>query len=192
MGRPLPAGAAGFAEGRTRVEEVVRELGPPAQASRLPDGFVFLYEYTCMSEFQLGFSLNLPVIRWLKFVRAWNWLDQECLVLTFDDQGVLRGAGAGNWEESLGGGGAVQILFTAMSLSDVDELLRPADAHDWGQALLQPPPVALNSAQSLRNGAHGLELRVAPDYAGQQSLEMTRPKTEKEKKRGKRDYQSQN
>lgn len=191
MGQPVQAKAEDFAEGRTRVDRVVRELGPPNQATRLPDGFAFLYEYTRLSEFQLGFSMNLPVIRWFKFLKAWNHLDQHSLVLTFDEQGVLRSAGAGSWKESMGGGGGVQILFTVMSLSDVSELLHPADAHSWSQLLLEQPPIALNSAQSLRSGEHGFQQRIAPDFAGQHTLEMTMPKTEREKKKIKKNYQSE-
>jgi hypothetical protein len=189
MGRPLPAKAPEFAEGQTRVETVVHELGPPNQASRLPDGFTFLYEYSRMGELQLGFSVNAPILRWLKFVKAWNRLNQETLLLTFDDQGVLRSAGTGKWDESLGGGSAAQILFAVISLSDVSDLLRPADAHSWGKLLLEQPPVTLNSGQSLRSGQHGLEQRIAPDYAGQHTLEMTQPKTEKQKKKIKKNYQ---
>ena len=87
------------------------------------------------------------------------------------------------------GGSAVQILFVSISLSDVSKILRPADAHNWGKQLVQPLPIGLNSAQSLRNGEHGLQLRISPDYVGQQTLEMTKPKTEKEKKRIKKNYQ---
>ncbi len=189
MGRPLTAQSKEFAEDRTRVDAVVQELGPPHQVSRLPEGFVFQYEYSRISEFQLGFSMNLPIVRWFKFLRAWNYLEQQALVLTFDEKGVLRGAGCGNWQESLGGGGGVQFLFVVMSFSDVSDFLRPAEAHAWGKTLLQPPPVALNSAQSLRTGEHGLQQRIAPDYAGQHTLEMAQPKTEKEKKRIKKEYQ---
>jgi hypothetical protein len=191
MGQPLPTQPNDFAEGRTRVETVVTELGPPSQVSRLPGGFVFLYEYTGISEFQLGLSVNTPILRWFKFIKAWNRLNQEGCVLTFDDQGVLRGQGLGKWQESLGGGSALQFIFAVLSLSDVSELLQPADAHSWGATLLQLPPVALNSRQSLRSGENGLQQRIAPDYAGQQTLEMTQPKTERQKKRLKKNYQWQ-
>jgi hypothetical protein len=189
MGRPLPTNETAFAEGKTSVENVLHELGAPNQVTRLPDGFAFLYEHSVVSEFQLGFSVNVSVFRWLKFIKAWNRLTQQSLLLTFDEQGVLRSAGTGDWEEGLGGGTAVQVLFTAMSLSDVSDLLRPADALFWGTRLLQPPPVAINSAQSLRTGEHGLQQRVAPRYVGQHTLEMTEPKTEREKKQIKRNYQ---
>jgi len=191
LGQPVAARAGGFAEGRTGVNAVIRDLGPPNAITRLPDGFAFLYEHSTISEFQFGFSANLPVIRWLKFVRAWNHIEQDNVLLTFDDQGVLCSVGTGNWQESLGGGGAVQFLFVVMSLSDLSDFLCPADAHGWGKSLLQPLPVTLNSAQSLRNGEHGLQLRNSPDFAGQHTLEMKVPATERVKKKIKRDYQSQ-
>jgi hypothetical protein len=191
MGRPIAAQAHKFADGKTQVEEVVSELGPPNLASRLPNGFAFLYEYSHISEFQFGLSLNLPIVHWFKFLKAWNRIDQESLLLTFDERGVLRSAGSGNWQESLGGGTGLQFLFQVMSFSDVSEFLRPAQPHGWGNTLLQPLPIALNRAQNLRTGEHGLQQRIAPDYAGQHTLEMTEPKTEKEKKRIKKDYQWQ-
>ena len=82
---------------------------------------------------------------------------EESLLLTFDNQGVLRSAGSAKWQEGLGGGGAAQILFAVISLSDISEILRPADAHDWGMFLLQQPSVTLNSGQSLLTGEHGLQ-----------------------------------
>ena len=189
MGQPLSAETKNFAQGQTKVSTVMNELGPPHQVCRLADGFAFLYEYSRISEFQLGFSMNLPVIRWLKFLKAWNRLNEETLLLTFDQHGILRGTGSRNWEESLGGGGGVQILFMVMSFSDISDFLRPAEAHGWGKTLLQQPTVALNSAQNLRTGEHGLQQRIAPDYVGQQTLEMAQPKTEKEKKKIKKNYQ---
>jgi hypothetical protein len=191
MGHPLATGTEQFAEGQSRVEDVVLRMGPPNQASRLSPGFVFLYEYSAIREVQLGFSVNVPLLRYFKFVRAWNNLEQQALVFTFDDQGVLRSAGAGHWKESLGGGSAAQPVFVAISLSDVSRILRPADAHDWGESLLKPLPVGLNSAQSLRSGEHGVQQRIAPARAGQQTLEMQRQKTEKQKKRIKKNYQTQ-
>jgi hypothetical protein len=142
-----------------------------------------------MSEFQLGISVNASFLRWFKFVKAWNRLNQESLVLAFDNDGVLRASGLGRWDESLGGGSAMQILFAVISLSDVADILKPADAHSWSQNLLQPLPETLNSSQSLKTGEHGFELRIAPTYAGQHTLDMTQPMTEKQKKKVKKNYQ---
>jgi len=190
MGRPLPASASGFVEAQTGVEAVVRKMGPPHSATRLPQGFAFLYEHSRISEFQLGVTVPFAFLRYFKFIHAWNRLDQEALLLTFDDRGVLQSAGGGRWREKLGGGSSVQILVKVMSLSDVSKFLYPADAHSWGERLLQPLPIGLNSAQSLRTGQSGLQQRVAPSYSGQHTLEMAKPKTENEKRRIKRDYQN--
>jgi hypothetical protein len=191
MGQPLSAQANSFTEGQTRVDTVVRQLGPPNRASRLPDGVAFLYEYSRMTEFQLGIGINLPVIRWFKFLKAWNNIEEQNLFLAFDNQGVLRSVGSDKWKEGLGGGTGVQFLFMVMSFSDMSKFLRPAEAHGWGEMLLQGPPIALNSAQNLRSGQNGFQQRIAPDYAGQHTLEMAEPKTEKEKRKIKKDYQWQ-
>ena len=184
LGQALPSHPA-YAARQTRVETVLHDLGPPDRISALGDGFAFLYDHSTVSEFQFGLSLNLPIIRYLKFVKAKNHLDQEVLLLTFDDRGVLLGMGSDSWKENLGGGTALQLLVAVTSLTDVSALRRPADAHSWGRALLQRPPVVLNLAQSLRTGANGLQQRAAPVYAGQQTLEMARPKKLKAKKRAK-------
>jgi hypothetical protein len=189
MGPPVQGRPSEFTNGQTRVETVLRKMGPPDCVTRLPEGFAFLYEHSIVSEFQLGISVNYSFLRYFKFIHAWNRLDEEAVLLTFDDDGILRTASSSEWREDLGGGTAAQFLVSVMSLSDISKILRPADAHRWGEELLQPAPVALNSAQSLRSGAHGLQQRISPDYVGQQTLEMTKPKTEKEKKRIKRNYQ---
>jgi hypothetical protein len=189
IGRPLQVGAKEFTGGQTRVETVLNKLGPPNSATRLPQGLALLYEHSVVSEFQLGISINFSFLRYFKFIHAWNRLDEQAFLLTFDEQGVLRNASSGEWRENLGGGNAVQVVVSVMSLSDVSKFLRPADANGWGEELLQSPPVGLNSAQSLRTGAHGLQQRGGPDYVGQHTLEMTKPKTEREKKRIKKNYQ---
>jgi hypothetical protein len=190
MGQPLRVQPSGFTQGQTSVQTVVATLGPPNQASELAPGFAFLYEYSRVNEFQLGVSIPISFLRYVKFLHAWNHLEQQALLLTFDEHGVLRSAGATKWKEDLGGGNALQVVVTVMSLSDVSSLMRPADAHGWGETRLDPLPVGLNSAQSLRIGQHGLQQRLAPDYAGQRTLEMAQPKTGKEQKRVKRDYQT--
>ncbi|MGZ4964827.1 MAG: hypothetical protein ACXWJB_14960 [Limisphaerales bacterium] len=143
-----------------------------------------------MKEFQLGLSVPVGFLRYFKFVHAWNNLDQQAAMLIFDDYGVLRSIGEKKWKEKLGGGNAVQVLVTVMSLSDVANILLPADAHSWGEALLEPPPIGLNRNQSLRYGEHGLHQRLSPEYVGQHSLEMEKANTEREKRQIKRDYQS--
>jgi hypothetical protein len=192
MGRPVAAKASGFVDGQSRVETIVQELGPPDSATRLPEGFAFLYEHSVVREFQIGISVNYSILRYIKFIHAWNWLDQETLLLSFDDHGVLKNASSKRWKEDLGGGNAVQFVVQVTSLSDISKFLRPADAHSWGESLLEPPAEGLNSAQSLRTGEHGLrQQRLDPEYAGQHTLEMAKPKGEKQRRKIKKDYQNQ-
>lgn len=191
MGAAVPSTAAEIVEGQTRVETVIHRLGPPQQMSRLPGGFAFLYEHSTVDEFQLGFSVEVAVLRFIKFVKAWNDLNEEVVLMTFDDRGILQSIGRKQWKESLGGGSAAQIVFTVVSLSDASQIVRPADAHSWGEWLLQPLPVAVNSGQNLRIGEHGLQQRTAPEFAGQQTLEMTGQKTPRQTKKANKDYMQQ-
>ncbi len=183
LGKRLVVDKTAFVTGETTVQTVMHTLGPPNQLCALPDGFSCLYEHSEIGGFQLGLSVNLPVLRLLKFIRVWNHIDQDILLMTFDDQGRLRGIGADHWKEDLGGGTAVQLVVSVISLTDASAFRRPADAHSWGAASLQRLPKTLNADQSLRSGARGLQMRTAPSYAGQQTLEMAPPKRLKSKKR---------
>jgi hypothetical protein len=189
MGHPLSGSVQNYTNGQTHLQTVLDNMGPPNAATKLPDGFAFLYEYTRINEFQLGISVNVSVLRYFKFLHAWNSLEREVMLVTFDKQGTVRNATMRTWKGSLGGGSAVQVIVNVMSLSDVAQFLQPADANNWGDRLLQPLPTTLNSAQSLRTGEHGLQLRGPPEFVGQETLEMSVPKTERTKKKIKRNYQ---
>jgi hypothetical protein len=178
-GRPIGGRPDDFVEGKTRIATVIQELGPPFQVSALPGGCVFLYEHSVIGEFQIGISVDYSFFRYLKFVSARNHLDQDVLVLTFDDHGVLLGRGGKEWRESLGGGGAAQLLFASISLTDPALRLQRSDQLRWGRYDLQPLPVLLNADESLRTGEQGLQQRFVPKFAGQQTLEMAKPMQEK-------------
>lgn len=180
-GAPLPQNARQFENGEATVQEVIHELGPPATVTSLPGGFAFLYEHSRVREFQLGLSFNAPILKWIKFVRASNRLDQDILLMVFDDAGVLRSMDSEEWKETLGGGGAAQFLFNTMSLTDDSALRQRSPQHVWGSDDLQRLPVLLNSGQSLRSGQHGLQQRLVPILAGQSSLEMPESKPLKQK-----------
>ena len=174
-GKPIAAERSSFTEGRTPVAMVLQVLGPPAKAAALPDGYVFLYEHAVLNEFQFGLSVNYGLLRYLKFIRARDRIERDELLLTFDQQGVLRGVGRFHSKEKLSGGYAGQLIFSAVSLTD--PALRELQSAQlwWGRSCLEPLPVTLNSGQSLQSGEHGLQLNLAPKYAGQESLEMARP-----------------
>jgi hypothetical protein len=161
----------------------MHQLGPPIQVSALPDGFAFLYDHWEIGEYQLGISVNYSFLRYLKYVKAWNYLKQDLLLMTFDNQGRLRGIGAEHRKDDLGGGSALQLIVSVASLTDASAFQTPADAHSWGAARLKRLPSALNSMQNLASGANGLQLRTASAYVGQHAMDMTKPKNLKSKKR---------
>jgi hypothetical protein len=182
VGRPLPEPPSQLAEGTTRVETVVHELGPPHGVSSLPEGFAFLYEYSRVSEFQFGLSLKFIRLPYFKVIKADSKLSEAAWLFTFDEQGVLRAQGSAAWREKLGGGGALQLIISVLSLTDTTAFRREPDPLTWGRGNLQRPPVTLNSAQDLRLGSNGLQQRIAPVFVGQATLEMTRPKPIKVKR----------
>jgi len=182
VGQPLPEYSAPLVEGTTRVETVVHDLGPPHAVSSLPDGFVFLYEYSRVSEFQFGLSLKFLHLPYFKLIKADSNLSEAARILTFDEQGVLRAQGSAAWKEKLGGGGALQLIISVLSLTDTTAFRREPDPLTWGREDLQRPPVTLNSAQNLRSGSNGLQQRISPVFVGQATLEMTRPKPIKNKR----------
>jgi len=176
VGRPLAQPAAPLVEGETRFETVMHELGPPHAVSSLPDGFVFLYEYSRVSEFQWGISLDFLRMPYFKLVKGDSHLSESAHVLAFNEEGILTAQGSGVWREKLGGGGALQFIISALSLTDTTAFRRQPDALLWGRGLCQRPPVSLNSHQDPRSGRNGLQQRIAPVFVGQATLEMTRPK----------------
>jgi len=176
VGRPLPQSSVAMLEGKTRMETGVQELGPPHAVSALPDGVVFLYEYSRVSEFQLGISLNVIRLPYFKLVKGDSDLLESTDIFTFNEQGVLRAQGVAAWREQLGGGGALQFIVAVLSLTDTTAFRRQPDALLWGRGLLQRPPVTLNTAQDLRSGLNGVQQRISPVFVGQATLEMPRPK----------------
>lgn len=175
VGQPLAQPSAPLVAGETRVASVMHELGPPHAVSALPNGFVFLYEYSRVSEFQWGISLEFLRMPYFKLVKGDSHLTESAQVLTFNEQGVLTAQSSAVWREKLGGGGALQFVISALSLTDTTAFRRQPDALLWGRGLLQQPPETLNAAQDLRSGSNGVQQRIAPVFVGQETLEMTRP-----------------
>ena len=67
-------------------------------------------------------------MRYLKYVKAWNYLKQDLLLMTFDARGLLLGIGAEHREDDLGGGSALQLIVSVASLTDASAFQTPADA----------------------------------------------------------------
>lgn len=183
VGHPPPENRAPLVEGATRVETVVHELGPPHAVSSLPDGFAFLYEYSRVSEFQFGISLKMIRMPYFKVIKADSNLSETARLLTFDENGVLRAQGSATWKEKLSGGHALQFIASVLSLTDTTVFRRLPDPLLWGRGDLQRPPVTLNSDQDLRSGRNGLQQRISPVFVGQATLEMTKPKPIKSKRK---------
>lgn len=182
VGHPLAQTSTSMIEGETKARTVIHELGPPHAVSSLPEGFAFLYEYSRVNEFQWGINLDVLHLPYFKIIKADSQLSEAAQVFAFDRQGVLRAQGSAAWREKLGSGGALQLIISALSLTDTTAFRRLPDPLLWGRGQLQRPPVTLNSAQNLRSGTQGLQQRIAPVFVGQATLEMSRPKLLKSKR----------
>ncbi|MCP5523153.1 MAG: hypothetical protein H7A46_16580 [Verrucomicrobiales bacterium] len=176
MGEPLPTTSHPLVEGETPAASVVHELGPPHSVSALPDGFVFLYEYSRVDEFQWGISLEFLHLPYFKLVKGGSRLSESVDLLVFDQQGILKAQGDDAWREKLGGGGGLQFIVSVLSLTDTTAFRRLPDPLLWGRGWLQRLPVILNLAQDLRTGRGGLQQRLSPVFVGQATMEMSRPK----------------
>ena len=175
VGRPLPEKPSDLEVGKSHLSDVLRIAGPPSRISAAAGGFAMLYEYNGVEEKQLGLNINLPILRFFKFVGAKSWLEHQAWLVTFDTNGIVRGWGDERWRNLFGKGGGAQILVTVSSLVDSSQVRRPAPQHEWGKGELAPLPKLLNYAQSLDNGAYGFEQTLAPTAVGQRALEMTPP-----------------
>jgi hypothetical protein len=174
IGPPLPANP-GIVIGKSTEQDVLNKAGVPTQVSATPTGFVFLYEHNYVAENQLGFTLNLPVIRWFKFVYARSGLTHGVWLLCFDTNDVVQAWGREEWKKPLGQGMSAQLLVTAKALVDSSLVRQPATQHEWGEMWLNPLPEVLNSAQSPEDGRFGLEQTLTPADVGQHTLEMIQP-----------------
>jgi hypothetical protein len=176
IGKPLKKPAVPLVQGKTSVRAVVKELGPPHLVSALSNGFVFLYEYHQIREFQWGVSLKALKLPYFKIVKADSRLSESVRILTFDDRGILRAEGSAVWNEKLSAGAALQWIVSAISLTDTTPFLQSSGSISWGRRLLEPLPKVLNSRQNLTDGSHGVEIISSPDFVGQSTLEMVRPR----------------
>jgi hypothetical protein len=176
VGSPLPQEHAPLLEGDTRIETVVDELGPPDKVAALPHGVAFLYEYSRVTEFQIGLSLKVIRLPYFKLVKGDSKISEEAELLIFDADGVLVAYDAQAWKERLGGGGALQWITAVQGLTDTEAFRYVPDQLMWGRASLQSPSVTLNSHNALSYGENGLQQRMSPQFAGQSTLEMEDPK----------------
>ncbi|MBI9111139.1 hypothetical protein [Maridesulfovibrio ferrireducens] len=163
---------AEYEQGKSSWNELLADLGPPDQIGEMGSGMVWLYENIDISEFQVGASLQYEWLSLIKLVHATADAKRVALLLTFDEDRVLKSGNLFEWEDDLGHDNAVQFFLVVTSLADADHLSREPQQLRWGKNLLAPLPEGLNAAWLPELNGKGIELRGTPLKAGQHTLEM--------------------
>lgn len=157
--------------------EVMENLGAPLLVSADDDNLFFLYEYALTKERQLGISVDIEAVPWLKWIKlsfARAKADHQALVMIFDKGGYLMTSQYGEWERDLGDGSSIELFLSTHRLVDTTSYTDKLGPNEWGATLLRPLPEVLNRASSLDTGENGLELVSTPVKAGQHTLELRR------------------
>ncbi|KPK11615.1 MAG: hypothetical protein AMJ68_04905 [Acidithiobacillales bacterium SG8_45] len=155
----------------THYFAVLDELGPPASLTALPEGFAFQYEALKIHEQQFGISSDRPLLRWFKLAYGSATAMREVHVYVFNKNGYLQAQSTKRLKDNVGKGLSFQFIVKVTQIVDTSYLEKPSIQHTWGASLTRPLPIALNSAQSLDSGLHGLEQRGTPASVGQRTLE---------------------
>lgn len=170
LGSPLPT--VELPRENTSLRDALALLGPPLRMTATDTGFVLAWEHWHISENSLGVSLGALGADFMSADWGDTRIKGEFLLLTFNDDYRLTGATRSHWDNSGGGGQAVQPFFSFVSVVDTDDLRDPLPQHVWGGAHLQRLPGTLNWDSSPDTGQSGLEQRGTPKAIGQQSLQM--------------------
>lgn len=170
----FPSAQTGKAvEGKTHYSKVLDEFGPPLKLSALDNGMVFLYESASTVEDQLGVSISISNLNFLKFVFGGGKANQEVALFSFDSEGILRSTSIDSWSRSLGSSASLQFILALLPVTDTGGIGDSPPALDWGAGLLQPDvAIALNHHNSLDTGLSGVEQQGTPRSAGQRALEL--------------------
>ncbi len=162
-----------YVDGITHSDDVLDELGPPLKISALPHSYAFMYESLDVLEFQLGFSLPIPVINWFKLVVAQADYDHQVLVYQFDNEHRLVASGGEDTHFDLGNSTAIQPVLSLQSMFDTSDVENDiVHFTEWPEFCLLSLPQTLNRAQSIDAGTAGLEQRGTAPTVGQRSSEM--------------------
>jgi len=153
------------------LAEVLARLGPPHRLSAAGTGYVLAWEFWQIREDTFGLSLgalgtDLMSVDWGK-----AHMHGEFLLVTFNRQHRTTSSSFARWSNDTGGGQAIQPFISFVSLVDVEDMLVDMPHHQWGGALLQPLPAAINKDSSPDTGQSGIQRRGTPTGVGQQSLE---------------------
>ncbi len=136
----IPSGSI-LLEDELEYAEVLQALGAPTRIFSHSEGFYFVYEAATISERQLGISFDFlesetPVLNHFKLVYARGDVKRSTLLIAFDHEGIRTAHVERNWDEPLGSGKGLQLLFSAMPLVDDSHLRDGAPQNFWGSTLL--------------------------------------------------------
>lgn len=153
------------------LTQVLSRLGPPQRLSKLSNGYVLAWEFWQIRENTLGVSLGAMGADLMSVDWGDSHLHGEFLLVTFDRQHRVTGSSFSRWSSDAGGGQAIQPFLGFVSLVDVDDMVEDMPQHQWGAALLQPLPIAINNNSRPDMGQSGIQRRGTPKGIGQQSSE---------------------
>lgn len=171
LGSPLSDQQLAQAAESVELSQVLDQLGPPQRVASIADGYVMAWEYWQISEKSLGVSLGPLGVDLFSIDWGGARMAGEFLVLRFDRAHQATDYSFTRWDESAGGGTAIQPSLGVVDVVDVSDLLTPMPQHQWGAMWLRPLPAPLNSGSSPDSGVSSLEQRGTPVGAGQRTLE---------------------
>ncbi|WP_414981554.1 hypothetical protein [Congregibacter sp.] len=170
LGETLPENFERDAQGKS-LANVLAQLGPPLRFASREDQLLMAWEAWEVRESALGLSLGWAGADLLNVDWGTARIEGDYLIMIFDAERRVSAAQRIHRDESLGSGVAIQLLYSFVSVVDVQDLLLPLPQHGWGASQLLPLPQVLNNAQSPGMGDTGLEQRGTPQGAGARTLE---------------------
>ncbi|MDP5072268.1 MAG: hypothetical protein NWQ45_15325 [Congregibacter sp.] len=170
LGETLPKGVEHDAQGKT-LAMVLAQLGPPLRFASSDNQLLMAWEAWKIRESTLGLSLGWAGSDFFSMDVGSAKIEGDYLLVTFDAQRRVTAAQRIYRKESLGGGAAIQPLYSFVSVVDVQDLLSPLPQHAWGASQLRRLPEVLNNPQSPGMGDTGIEQRGTPTGTGARSLE---------------------
>jgi hypothetical protein len=173
LGQPLSPETVGRTSELTSLTEVLAELGPPQRISAAGSGYVLAWEFWQIGETTAGLSLGALGTDLLSIDWGDSRISGDFLLVTFNRQHQVTSSSFSHWHSDGGGGQAIQPMV-GLSLVDVDDLVDHLPHHQWGAALLQPIPQAINADSRPDMGQSGIQQRGTPTGSGQQTLEIDR------------------
>ena len=132
------------------ISTILENLGPPAKLSALGNGVVFLYEYTLITERQLGITVRYGLLSLIKFSHANAKADRQTLLLLFDEKGILTSYAFQDLTEKVGSGVGASFVYSVRSLVDTSNLEEEPAVFQWGTNLLLPVRPTLEVNPRLR------------------------------------------